>query len=174
MKALSVGVKGNGAIFIKREPKDVYTNNFNPQVMQIHEANHDIQLVSDPYACAEYICDYMTKAEGGMSKVLQAINDEGKDLSKMQLLNKLASALDKQREVSIQEATYRLLGLSMVKSSVIVKYVNTCHPDKRDGLLKANLDELEEKEYPFYNNNLFIYYQNRPTIELREKIMETI
>ena len=82
--------------------------------MQIHEANHDIQLVSDPYACAEYICDYMTKAEGGMSKVLQAINDEGKDLSKMQLLNKLASALDKQREVSIQEATYRLLGLSMV------------------------------------------------------------
>ena len=136
--------------------------------MQIHEANHDIQLVSDPYACAEYICDYMTKAEGGMSKVLQAINDEGKDLSKMQLLNKLASALDKQREVSIQEATNRLLGLSVVKSSLIVKYVNTCHPDKRDGLLKANLDELEENESPFHNN-IFSYYQNRPTLELGEK-----
>ena len=43
--AVSVSIKGNGAIFIKREPKDVFTNNFNPQIMQIHEANHDIQLV---------------------------------------------------------------------------------------------------------------------------------
>ena len=80
---MSASIKGNGAIFVKREPKDTFTNNFNPQIMHIHEANHDIQLVSDPYACAEYVCDYMTKAEGGMSKVLQAINDEGKDLTKM-------------------------------------------------------------------------------------------
>ena len=167
LEALSASIKGNGAIFSKREPKDVFTNNFNPQIMQIHEANHDIQLVSDPYACAEYVCDYMTKAEGGMSKVLQSINDDGKDLSKMQLLNKLASALDKHREVSIQEATYRLLGLPMIKSSVIVKYVNTCHPDKRDGLLKGNLEELEDGESPFHNN-IFTYYQNRPTKELGE------
>ena len=107
----------------------------------------------------------MTKAEGGMSKVLQAINDEGKDLTKMQLLNKLASALDKHREVFIQEAAYRLLGLPMMKSSVIVKYVNTWHPDKRDGLLKGNLEELEEGESPF-NNNIFTYYQNRPTTDI--------
>ena len=168
LEALSSSVKGNGAIFLKRDSKDVFTNNFNPNVMQIHEANHDIQLVSDPYACAEYICDYMPKAEGGMSKVLQEITDEGKDLSKMQLLNKLAAALDKHREVSIQEATYRLLGLPMVKSSVIVKYVNTCHPDKRDGLLKGNLEELEEGESAFHNN-IFTYYQNRPSTELGEQ-----
>ena len=43
--ALSAGITGNGAIFVKREPKDVFTNNFNPQIMHIHEANHDIQLV---------------------------------------------------------------------------------------------------------------------------------
>ena len=71
-----------------------------------------------------------------MSKVLQAISNEGPDLSQMQLLNKPASTLVKYREVSIQEATYRLLGLPMIKSSVKVKYVNTCHPDKHDGLLK--------------------------------------
>ena len=157
--ALSASIKGNGAIFVKRDPKDVFTNNYNPHIMQIHEANHDLQLVSDPYACAEYICDYLTKGEAGMSKVLQAINDEHKELSQMQLLNKLASTLDKHREVSIQEATYRLLGLPMIKSSVRVKYVNTCHPDKRDGLLKGNLEELEEGESPFHNN-IFTYYQN--------------
>ena len=86
----------------------------------------------------------------------------------MQLLNKLASALDKHREVSIQKATFRLLGLPMVKSSVIVKYVNTCHPDKRDGLLNGNLDELEEGESAFHNN-IFTYYQNRPTVEVGEQ-----
>ena len=150
---------------MKREPKDVFTNNFNPHIMQIHQANHDIQIVSDPYACAEYVCDYVTKAESGMSKVLQAVNDEGKDLTKMQLLNKLASTLDKHREVSIQEATYRLLGLPMIKSSVRIKYVNTSHPDKRDGLLKGNLEDLEEGESPFHNN-IFTYYQNRPKKEV--------
>ena len=77
--ALSASVKGNGAIFMKRDPKDIFTNNFNPHIMQLHEANHDIQLVSDPYACAQYIYNYLTKAEGGMNKVLKAINDEGKD-----------------------------------------------------------------------------------------------
>ena len=121
---------------MKRETKDVLTNYFNPHIMKVHEANPDLQVVSDPYACAEYICDYLTKGETGMSKVLQAISNEGPDLSQMQLLNKLASTIVKHREVSIQEATYRLLGLPMIKSSVKVKYVNTCHPDKRDGLLK--------------------------------------
>ena len=156
--ALALSIKGNnGAIFLKRQPRDVFTNNFNPHFMEIHEANHDMKIVFDPYACAEYISDYMTKAEGGMSKVLREINNEGKNLSEMELLNKLASTLDKHREVSIQEATYRLLGLSMTKSSVKVKYVNTCHPDKRDGLLKGNLKELDDGESPFHNN-MFTYY----------------
>ena len=53
----------------------------------------------------------------------------------------------------------------MIKSSVKVKYVNSCHPDKRDGLLKANLDNLEEGESPFHNN-IFTYYENRPILEI--------
>ena len=95
--ALSASIKGNGAVFVKRATKDVFTNNFNPHIMQVHEANHDLQVVSDPYACAEYICDYLTKGEAGMSKVLQAISNEGPDLSRMQLLNKLASTIVKHR-----------------------------------------------------------------------------
>ena len=60
--ALSASIKGTGAIFTKREPCDVFTNNFNPHIMQIHEANHDLQMVVDPYACAKYVTDYLTKA----------------------------------------------------------------------------------------------------------------
>ena len=164
-KALSAGVKGTGAIFCKRDPCDIFTNNFNPNIMEIHEANHDLQCIVDPYACAEYVTDYLTKGEAGISKVLQSINDDGKDLSKMEMLNKLASTLDKHREVSIQEATYRLLGLPMIKSSVIIKYVNTSHPNKRDGLLKGNLAELKNGESPFHDN-IFTYYENRPFHEV--------
>ena len=115
----------------------------------------------------------MTKGEAGMSKVLQAINDENQDLSQMELINKLASTLDKHREVSIQEATYRLLGLPMIKSSVIVKYVNTCHPNKRDGLLKGNLEDLEEGESPF-QNDIFNYYQSRPNTTLLDEVNSSV
>ena len=56
------------------------------------------------------------------------MNDNAENLEKMTLLNKLATVLDKHREVSIQEATYRMLGFPMTKSSVKVKYISTCHP----------------------------------------------
>ena len=47
LNALSASVRGTGAIFLKRNPKDVFTNNFNCRVLGIHKANHDIQIVID-------------------------------------------------------------------------------------------------------------------------------
>ena len=47
INALSLSVRGTGAIFLKRNPKDVFTNNFNSRVMSVHQANHDIQVVID-------------------------------------------------------------------------------------------------------------------------------
>ena len=47
LNALSASVRGTGAIFIQREPKDVLTNNFNRRIMDLHKANHDIQIVID-------------------------------------------------------------------------------------------------------------------------------
>ena len=81
----------------------------------------------------------------------------------MELLNKLASVLDKHREVSVQEATYRMLGLPMTKSSISVKYISTCHPNFRDGLLKSDLENLEDNESIFHNS-VHTYYENRPLI----------
>ena len=47
LHALSASVRGTGAIFLKRNPKDVLTNNFNRRMMSVHKANHDIQIVID-------------------------------------------------------------------------------------------------------------------------------
>ena len=49
----------------------------------------------------------------------------------------------------MQEAIYRLLGLPMTKSSRKVKYISTVHPHCRDGLLKGNIDDLNEDDSVF-------------------------
>ena len=95
-----------------------------------------------------------------MSKLLKAVNEQAKDLSNKDLLNQLSSVLDKHREVSIQEAIYRIHGLKMTQSSIIVKYLSTIHPNFRDGLLRGDLDNLEEDESIFHLS-LHQYYESR-------------
>jgi hypothetical protein len=79
----------------------------------------------------------------------------------MERLNKLSTILDKHREVSVQEAVYRLLSLPMTKSSVKVKFVSTIHPHFRDGLLKGNVESLSENDSIFHNSP-HRYFEIRP------------
>ena len=79
----------------------------------------------------------------------------------MDKLNKLAAILDKHREVSVQEAAYRILGLPMTKSSIKVKYISSIHPHFRDGLLKGDIDHLSDSESIFHTSP-HQYYENRP------------
>ena len=104
---------------------------------------------------------YLTKNESGMSRLLREINDQAGTISNMDLLNQLAHTLDRNREVSVQEAIYRLLSLPMTKSSVVVKYLSTLHPHFRDGLLKGDIDNLEDGESIFHLGP-HQYYENRP------------
>ena len=54
-----------------------------------------------------------------------------------------------------------MLGFPMTKSSVKVKYISTCHPNFRDGLLKGNIEKIEDDESIFHNS-VHTYYENRP------------
>ena len=161
INAISASVQGTAMVVLKRRVKDIFLNGYNPMIMRLHKANHDLQICIDQYSCAQYICGYLTKNESGMSKLLRAVNEETNNLKQVDKLNALASVLDKHREVSIQEAIYRLLGLSMTKSSVVVKYLSTIHPNHRDGLLKGNIEGLEANESIFHNSP-HEYYENRP------------
>ena len=49
----------------------------------------------------------------------------------------------------------------MTKFSTKVKYLNTCHPHQRDGLLKSNLGELDADENVFHFSP-HQYYEVRP------------
>ena len=111
----------------------------------------------------------MTKNESGMSKLLKAVNDQAKDMSNIDLLNQLSNILDKHREVSIQEAVYRMLSLPMTKSSIKVKYLSTIHPHFRDGLLRSKLESIDDHESIFHMS-LHQYYESRE-LELMPGIM---
>ena len=104
---------------------------------------------------------YLTKNESGISKLLKAVNDQAKGLSNFELIKEISAVLDKHREVSIQEAVYRLLSLPMTKSSIRVKYVSTIHPHFRDGLLRAKIEDLPDDDDSIFHTSLHQYYENR-------------
>ena len=160
-EAIRSGIKGRASILPRRNLSNLFTNNFNTKVMSLHPANHDIQLCADPYAVAQYVVGYLSKNESGISVLLKKVEEECSNLSSIQKINKLASVLDKHREVSIQECVYRLLGLPMSKFSIRVKYLNTSKPDKRDGLLRQDLDNLDSDEPAFYPSP-HQYYERLP------------
>ena len=161
LDAISASVQGSAIVVLKRNVEDIFVNGYNSKLMRLHRANHDIQLCIDQYSCAQYICGYLTKNESGMSKLLKAVDEEYNDGKEIDKINALAAVLDKHREVSVQEAVYRLLSLPMTKSSVKVKYISTVHPNFRDGLLKGKIDELSDDESVFHCS-VHEYYQNRP------------
>ena len=111
LKVLRCDVKSSGMIILKRRPADILTNNFNKKLLKLHQANIDIQYCVDEYAVAEYICNYVTKNESGLSSLLKNINDEAMDQGEpaVKTIRKLGKALDKGREMRIQESIVLLV-----------------------------------------------------------------
>ena len=169
LTALRADVRGAGMLILKRNPCDVFTNNYNNKLMNYHEANQDIQYVSDMFACAQYVTNYLTKSETNMSALLKNINEEGskKGMHTTQIIDQLSKALDKNREVSIQEAVYRILGLPMCKFSKVVQFISTVHPHRRDGLLKAFSEDEEDDQ--IFHDSMFTYYESRPKYKFDEE-----
>lgn len=98
----------------------------------------DIQYVIDVYACAVYIANYISKAQKGMSELLQQACVEarqGNNTIKQQVRD-IGSKFLNNVEISAQEAVYILLQLPMRKASRQVVFINTSPPVDRVELLK--------------------------------------
>ena len=163
--ALRASVKHNTAILPKRHCSDVFINNFSIKILTEDPSNHDIQVIlnkQEGIAAASYIAKYITKEESGQSNLLKAVEEQSArdGDSSDQKLKKLGKVLDDTREIGLHEMVYRLLGLSMCKSSRKHKFINTCPPSKRDGLLKPNIESLDDDESVFFPN-IIEYYQKR-------------
>ncbi|KAJ8048296.1 hypothetical protein HOLleu_00549 [Holothuria leucospilota] len=66
-------------IFLKRSPKEIRTNPYMKSLLDSYGANHHIQFVTDPYACAVYIVAYMSKSQRGMSLLLDQACKEARN-----------------------------------------------------------------------------------------------
>lgn len=58
-------------LFIRRKPKDIWTNNFNQKLLHLWFANTDIQYVLNAHGAANYCTSYMTKVNTTLTQDLK-------------------------------------------------------------------------------------------------------
>ena len=109
---------------LRREP---------PSVMLVWQANMDIQ---NAYACVMYVASYIMKTERSMGELLKRVART--DELKIQL-RKVGSAFLTHRELSAQEAVYRLLSIPMKQLSRSVVFADTNPKNERIAVLKSSM-----------------------------------
>ena len=162
-KALSITRSGQ-SIILKRHPSERNVNCYSPPVLKAWQANMDIQYVINAYACVMYIASYVLKAEKGMGELLKQAAKELDHGTTRQQLNKLGSVFLTNREVSAQEAVYRVLSMPLRKCSRSTVFLNTDHKDARDSLLLPfkQLQKLDDADQNIYCKNIIDRYAARP------------
>ncbi|XP_034553964.1 uncharacterized protein LOC117823040 isoform X1 [Notolabrus celidotus] len=102
----------NTHVVLKREVNEVWVNQYSKPLLKCWNANMDIQYVVDAYACVVYIVSYISKAEREIGLLLGNAQREAakdKNLSAKDALKNLGSVYLHNRDVSSQEAVYRLV-----------------------------------------------------------------
>ena len=148
-----------------REPSDCFINNYSPDLLGIWQANMDIQYVTDPFACAMYILSYITKGEKQMGELLKRAAEQSKDDDSIrQQIKAVGNIFLTHREVSAQEAAYRVLSIPLKKSSRAVIFVNTSMLGDRICILKPQnqLRNLPDESVDIYQVGILERYAARP------------
>ena len=163
INALEVTIKGD-VVLLKREPNECCINNYNASVMLAWQANMDIQYVMNAYACVMYVASYIMKTERSMGELLKRVASEARTDELKSQLRKVGSAFLTHREVSAQEAVYRVLSIPMKQLSRSVVFVDTNPKNERIAVLKDNvsLSKLDNEDTNVFQKSLSDRYQHRP------------
>ena len=171
-------VTSKQSVVLKRHPNELWTNQYNPHLLKCWDANMDIQYVLDPYSCIVYVVSYISKAEREMGMLLKQTKIEASEgnLNAKETMKKIGSAYLHHREVSAQEAVYRICNLKMRECSRKFVFVpvgeNPTRLSKPLSMLskeKNNAVEEDENanddEEDVWMNNVVDCYQARPVCE---------
>lgn len=152
------------SVILRRDPKDVNTNNYNSNITAVWRANTDIQLCGDAYACIMYILSYVMKAEKGMSNILKTAAKEFKDKGVEEQMKKVVSAFANKRELGIHEAIYRVTSQWLFKKTRLVIFVNNSPKDERARMPKPfdALQQMEDDDEDIFMTSLHDRYEARP------------
>ena len=153
-------------VFLQRKPCEVRINPYMTSLLEAWDANHDLQFVLDPYACAVYIVAYISKSQRGMSLLLDEACKEARkgnmDIKRQvrHMGNKFLNSV----EVSAQEAAYLALQLPLTKASRDVVFINTSESSQRTCLLKQKeaLEALPSDSTDIISDNIVKRYAKRP------------
>ena len=134
--------------------------------LHIWRANHDIQPCLSPYAMIEYILNYVTKGQKGMSaqmerhvkmptKVTWILNNQ---------FSTLVMCFENPVETGQEEAAFLHLQAAMTFMSRESVFINTSPPGDRTFLVKSKkeLEQLDPESTDIAVDNLTCCYQNRP------------
>jgi hypothetical protein len=129
-------IVNNGGRFVdlKRTEEEAMINNYHPVLLHILKCNMDVQPVTGEMAIAFYIAKYMSKAEPAeiRAQIQSSIETVLKSsLNARQKMNKIAMTLMKNREISAQEAAFRLCHLYLRKSSRVCVFVPAFRKESR-------------------------------------------
>ena len=126
-------------VFLQRRPSEVRINPYMKIVLSAWKANHDLQFVLDPYACAMYIVSYISKSQKGMSALLDQAEKEARqgNLDLKHQVRHIGNYFTNSVETCAQEAIYLLLQLPLTKATRQVVFINTSPSQKRTFLLKT-------------------------------------
>ncbi|XP_056093733.1 uncharacterized protein LOC130072579 [Rhinichthys klamathensis goyatoka] len=157
------------SVVLKRSPKDVWVNQYNPHLLRAWQGNMDIQYVTDAYSVVVYIISYITKAEQEMGLLLQRAQNEAMNgnLEARSSLKMLGSVYLHNREVSAQEAVYRLTGMHLKECSRKVQFIPIGTDPVKMSLPLRVLQNKDDHcgEENFWMNSLVDRYKSRPKTE---------
>ena len=150
----------------KRQEQDQWINAYNPVILRTWQANMDIQMVGSQYGAAMYVCMYVSKAEperlkNALSETIQNIPN---DASQRKRLSMIGATVLTHRQISSQEAIYRLGGFKLVRSTRSTVSLSCSKPENRKRILKSQREiaELPESSTNIFQPGIIDYYQNRP------------
>ena len=158
-------VTSKQSVVLQRNPNEIWTNQYNPCLLKCWDANLDIQFVLDPFSCIVYIISYISKSEREMGMLLKQTSVEALEgnLSARQTMKKIGSAYLHHREVSAQEAVYRVCNLRMKECSRKTVFIpvgeNPTRLSKPLHQLKGN---VEEDGDDMWMTSIVERYENRP------------
>ncbi|XP_062616868.1 uncharacterized protein LOC134278575 [Saccostrea cucullata] len=158
---------------LKRNPDEMWTNQYNTCLLKCWDANMDIQYILDPFSCIVYIISYISKSEREMGMLLKQTQVESAEgnLNARQTIRKIGSAYLNHREVSAQESVYRVCNLKMKESSRKVVFVpvgenptRLSKPLAQMRKTSKNENEMEEDDDSIWMTNIVERYESRPDV----------
>ncbi|XP_072239813.1 uncharacterized protein [Leuresthes tenuis] len=157
------------SIVLKRNPSEIWVNQYNKDLLRAWQGNMDIQFVTDAFSVVVYILSYITKAEQEMGLLLQRAQNEARNgnLDAKAAFKQLGSVYLHNREVSAQEAVYRLTRMHLKECSREVQFIPVGENPVRMSLplhvLQAKAQHQQsDDESSIWMTNVVERYKSRP------------